>query len=136
MTGKPSPITPGEPPRTSTWSETYLPNVKTVHPVGPSAYSATPTSSPGKSMSSQRFASISVRGLGRTESFDGRGAGSVMRRPPSRGEGDAHRRVRRDTNCDRREDLGGGHRSGVRLIGGRPLAPPGRGAAERFGAYR
>src|SRR5919204_147268 len=49
------PITPGEPPRTSCTTCTR-PRVKwnTVHPVGPSSYSATPISSPGKSKRSSR----------------------------------------------------------------------------------
>jgi hypothetical protein len=48
----PAPLTPGEPPRTSIEHEAPSGKWKTVQPVGPSSYSATPISSPGKSNSS------------------------------------------------------------------------------------
>src|SRR2546430_14940734 len=123
-------MTPGEPPRTSTCSDTYLPNANTVHPVGPSAYSATPISRPGKSTSSQRFASISVRGFGRSVSLDARGAASVTRRGAasvtrrgaSRAQGRADLRVGGDAHDDGGEHLGGEHRIRVREVGGRRLA--------------
>src|SRR5947207_13775394 len=108
-------MTPGEPPRTSTCSDTYFPNENTVQPVGPSAYSATPISRPGRSTSSQRFASISVRGFGRSVSLEGRasfegapferGAASVMPTGASRLERRADLRIGGDTYRDRREHL-------------------------------
>src|SRR5437868_11944254 len=139
-------MTPGEPPRTSTWSETYFPNANTVQPVGPSAYSATPISRPGKSTSSQRFASISVRGFGRSASFEGRASfegasferrdASVMRAGASRLERRADLGIGRDAHRDRREYLGGEHRVGVSEIRGGRLAHDVRVSCDRLGAHR
>src|ERR687886_159136 len=57
------PIVPGEPPRTSVAAVAPPGKWKTVQPVGPSSYSATPISRPGKS-SSSAGPSKSVRGGG------------------------------------------------------------------------
>src|SRR5436190_5517287 len=69
--GYASPVVPGEPPRTSTEEDAPLGKWKTVHPVGPSSYSATPISMPGKSNSSAG-PSNAVRGVSSSVSFVGR----------------------------------------------------------------
>src|SRR5438552_13553934 len=68
------PLIPGEPPRTSIASDATFEKWKTVHPVGPSSYSATPTSSPGNSKLSARASAKSVRGGSRIVSFVVRGS--------------------------------------------------------------
>src|SRR5712691_3063042 len=56
-----SPNVPGEPPRTSRSTVAPPAKWKTVQPVGPSSYSATPIRRPGKSSSSSRIREPSVR---------------------------------------------------------------------------
>src|SRR5205814_3409317 len=63
------PLTPGDPPRTSIDNDASFGRWNTVHPVGPSSYSATPISSPGKSNSIARASAKSVRGTRRARSL-------------------------------------------------------------------
>src|SRR5438270_4881193 len=69
MTSRCCPLIPGDPPRTSIARDAVFGKWNTVQPVGPSSYSAIPTSSPGKSNSSARALGKSVRGTSRSRSL-------------------------------------------------------------------
>ena len=64
-------MTPGDPPRTSIESDASLGRWKTVQPVGPSSYSATPIARPGRSKRSSGPSS-SVRGTSSAVSLESR----------------------------------------------------------------
>src|SRR6267143_5314073 len=107
MTVRYSPLMPGDPPRTSICIDATFGKWSTVQPVGPSAYSATPTSRPGKSNSSTRFAPMSVRGTSRAVSFvvgPVTGARLALGPKPL-----SQRAVCRDADRGCGEDLGGDH---------------------------
>ena len=87
----PAPLTPGEPPRTSIEEAAPAGKWKTVQPVGPSSYSATPISRPGKANSSEG-PSNSVRGLSSAVSFVRRATGRTIQ--SARGREDARALVR------------------------------------------
>src|SRR5438093_50363 len=123
-----SPLMPGDPPRTSICIDASFGKWNTVQPVGPSAYSATPISRPGRSRSSTRRAAMSVRGL--------RCRLSLLITPRSRTKCRAQARVRCDADRGRGQDLGGDHRVAVRKIGRRRLAHDMRMAGDRFLAHR
>src|SRR5438552_7916869 len=157
------PLMPGEPPRTSIASDATFGKWKTVHPVGPSSYSATPTSSPGNSKLSARASAKSVRGASRIVSFVVRGSSTgphiahsakwpVRRsrtdvvpaflgdrggpRVRSRAQRFAERSIGRDPERRRGDRLDDDERALVRVIAYRGLAHLVRVAGDLVAAHR
>src|SRR5687768_3969320 len=124
-----SPLIPGDPPRTSICIDAIFGKWMTVQPVGPSAYSATPISRPGKSNSSTRRLAMLVRGTGLTWSL-------LITVGASRTERRTQAGVGRDTHRRRGEDLGGDHRVLVREIARGRLPHHVRVTGDRLLAHR
>src|SRR5438045_7591273 len=121
--GYASPVVPGEPPRTSVEQSAPSGKWKTVHPVGPSSYSATPISRPGKSKSSVG-PSKATTGTSSARSWERRGTGGPYNR--RRGEPPGSREVIRHRRAGRRVRRGGRGASLAPPSGARPGRRPGR----------